>query len=210
VSDASAVNDTRVAGIVLAAGASRRLGQPKQLLSDESGRAMVVRTTMQLRDAGCAPVIVVTGAAHEDVARALEVHDVTVVYNGDWSEGMGSSIRCAMVWLDTQAVAANMDAVIIAACDMPGVSSTHLRELISAFRNEGSRVASGYDASSGARVRGIPALFPKRDWSALRALAGDRGARELLLGTDTSIVALTSGGFDLDTPADVEQWRSER
>ena len=169
---------------------------------------MVVRTAMQLRDAGCVPVVVITGAAHEAVSHALEPHDVTVVFNAAWSEGMGSSIRCAMEWLDHQSIAATTDAVVIAACDMPGVSSAHFASLLSTFREAGARVASRYTASSGARVVGIPALFPEADWSTLRTLSGDRGARDLLAGTGTSEVALERGAFDLDTPGDVERWRA--
>ena len=200
----------RVAGVVLAAGASRRLGVAKQLLLDESGRAMVVRAALALRTAGCEPVMVVTGAAHELVSQALESLDVAVVYNPGWSEGMGSSIRQAMVWLDEQSAGSSIDAVIIAACDMPGVTTEHVTSMLSVFHAEGLRVASGYDAESGERVLGIPALFPKGDWSALRGLSGDRGARGLLADADTSVVELPDGAFDLDTSSDVERWRARK
>jgi CTP:molybdopterin cytidylyltransferase MocA len=199
----------RVVGILLAAGASRRLGLPKQLLPDASGQAMVVRTAMVLHDVGCAPVVVVTGAAHDAVSRELEPCEVSLVFNASWSEGMGSSIRCAMEWLNTTDIGAGADAVIIAACDMPSVTRQHVQAMASAFRTDGMRVASSYDAPSGARVLGIPALFPRSDWSELRSLSGDRGARALLLKSDTSVVNLPGGGFDLDTPSDVERWRAE-
>lgn len=203
---------TGVAGVVLAAGASRRLGQAKQLLTDEDGRAMVVRVAGQLREAGCEPVIVITGAAHdgvkEAVSRALESPDATVVFNAAWPEGMASSIRCAVDWLNRHTDAADTDAVLIAACDMPGVTSEHVTLMLSAFRKDGVRIASTYDTQSGERVRGIPALFPRADWGALLALSGDRGARDLLAEPDTSVVVLPTGGFDLDTPDDVARWRA--
>lgn len=202
------MSDHRVAGVVLAAGASRRLGSAKQLLADESGRALVVRTAMQLRDAGCAPVVVVTGAGHEAVAHALEALDVAVVFNDAWAEGMGSSIRRSMEWLDAHTEGSSTGAAIIAACDMPGVTSIHLAALVSTWREQHRRVASSYDARSGARVLGIPALFPRADWTLLRTLAGDRGARDLLAASGTPTVPLPNGGFDLDTPDDVERWRA--
>ncbi len=201
------MSDTRVAGIVLAAGASRRLGAAKQLLTDESGRTLVVRAAMQLQEAGCAPVLVVTGAGHDAVSRMLDTPGVTVVFNAEWAEGMGASIRCAMAWLDAHAPAA-ADAVIITACDMPSVTASHLAALRSAWEREHARIASAYDAPSGARVLGIPALFPREDWSALRALSGDRGARGVLSGPGTGCVVLPNGGFDLDWPDDVQRWRA--
>ena len=175
---------------------------------------MVVRSAMQLREAGCAPVMVITGAAHDAVhdaiSRAPESRDVTIVFNASWSEGMASSIRCAMEWLALQDAGDDPGAVLVAACDMPGVTSAHVERLLSTFRRDGSRVASTYDTPSGARVLGIPALFPRQDWTELRALVGDRGARDLLAKPATSVVALPKGGFDLDTPDDVERWRSRK
>ncbi len=195
-----------IAGIVLAAGASTRLGTSKQLVPDESGRAMVVRVARQLLEAGCTPVVVVTGAEHTAVASVLAVLPVEVTYNAEWTEGMGSSIRCGIEWVESHASICN--AVLIAACDMPSVDTTHLQAIINAPSNCSSLVASEYESASGARIRGIPALFPKARWTALRALSGDRGARDMLQSTDTLSVFLQNGGYDLDTPSDLARWRA--
>lgn len=204
----SVARDGHVAGVVLAAGASTRLGQPKQLLRHDTGDPLVVVAARQLLDAGCTPVLVVTGGAHDDVARAVDPLEVPVLFNEDWSEGMGSSIRAAIRWMTQQD--APMLGTVIAACDMPSVTVDHIRALVLESADGRHRVASSYAGSEGAVVRGIPAVLPRADWPALAALSGDRGARALLQAPDTRIVQLEEGAFDLDTPEDVHRWRARR
>jgi CTP:molybdopterin cytidylyltransferase MocA len=204
----SVAHDGHVAGVVLAAGASTRLGQPKQLLRHDGEAPLVVVAAQQLLDAGCLPVLVVTGAAHDDVARAVEPLGVPVLFNEAWSEGMGSSIRAAIRWMTRQD--APMLGTVIAACDMPSVTVDHVRALVQQSNGGRHRVASSYAGPDGAVVRGIPAVLPRADWPALAALSGDRGARALLQAPDTRIVHLEEGAFDLDTPEDVQRWRGRR
>jgi len=207
------VSAPQVAGIVLAAGGSRRLGTAKQLLRDDTGLTLVERSVQLLRDAGCSPVVVVTGAQRADVSAAVTHQDVALVHNAAWEEGMASSIRTAIHALSaSEREAASPSAALIVACDMPSVSVAHLQCLLERSSEGHRRVASAYTAASNAGdreilIQGIPALFPRADWPQLLALRGDRGARQLCSEPDTVTVTLPNGHVDIDAPADVVQWR---
>jgi len=188
----------RIAAIVLAAGASRRLGTAKQLLRDAQGDSLLVRIVHHAIEAGCDPVVVVLGAQAEEVREVLAGEAVVCVDNAHWADGMSSSIRYGIDHI----ASSTCSAMLLLACDQPAVSAEHLRLLLAEHRTRGERVVSVYEG-----VRGIPAVWPRMDWTALRALHGDRGARSLLRG-DEPAIALANGALDLDTPEDVSHWRA--
>lgn len=208
----SAVSPSRspVAAILLAAGASTRLGTSKQLLRDEADVPLVARAAGQLLAAGCWPVIVVTGAEYGPVSDALAGLAVTVVHNARHREGMGSSIRCG-VWA-LERVAGGSGGVLIATCDMPQLDVAHYRELIRTSRNGAVRTGTAYLAGNSVDtvpiLIGVPAVFPSSDVAALINLAGDRGARGMLSEPGTQSIRSIRCMFDLDTPSDVAAWRA--
>ena len=217
-----------IAGLLLAAGGSRRLGEPKALLTDATGEPLVVRVVRQLGEAGCGEVVVVVGAERARVRAALEAvawpMAVAILEHDGWVDGMGTSIARGIRHVAGRLLATGPDAggadaaptisptgptaVLIAAVDMPSVTTEHLAQLRDASAGGMRRTASSYAAADGTILRGIPAVLPRADWSWLAALDGDRGARVLFAEPGTAVVPLTDGALDLDTPADVARWRS--
>ncbi len=179
------------AAVVLAAGASTRLGEPKQLATI-AGETLLARAVRTAREAGCAPVVVVLGADAERIAERCNLGDAVVAVNGEWSEGMASSIRAGVRTLD--AIAKDVDGMVLMTCDQPAVTAEHLRALM----ETGATTASRY-----AGRNGIPAYHPKKNFTDLMLLRGDFGARDLLRGA--AAVEIAGGELDVDTPEDLAE-----
>lgn len=181
------------AAIVLAAGSSSRLGQPKQLLQ-YGGEPLLHRAARLALSVGAAPVLVVTNAPEHETA----IHDlpVSVILNPEHAEGMGSSLRAGMAALARLAPAAVR--VLLLVCDQPLLETSHLLALLEAETPHG--VAA---AEYGGRL-GVPAVFAREHFPALAAVAGDRGARALLRGMAVTAVAMPEAAIDIDTSADLE------
>ena len=191
---------TRVAGLILAAGAGSRLGQPKALLrlGDELLLDRAVRT---LEQAGCTPVVVVLGARALDAAAAIDSAGVEVVTNPDWATGMGSSLRAGLASLPGRA-----DAALVSLVDQPGVTAATVDRLVAAWRADGRPAVATY----GGAPRN-PVLLPAATWAQVAASAvGDRGARAWLRAhpDQVSEVACDDVGSadDIDTPADLRRF----
>ncbi|MCP3984346.1 MAG: nucleotidyltransferase family protein [bacterium] len=188
-----------LAAVLLAAGGSRRLGRPKQLLVWR-GEPLVRRAARAILDAGVDELVVVLGAEHVAVAAALDGLPLRRVTNPAWAEGIGSSIACGVD-------AAQADAVLLLLADQPGVDSSLLRQLVDAGRAGHTRVACHY-----AGVLGVPALFANEgDLAALGRLEGDRGAQALLANDPSQVfpIAADQAAFDLDDERDWAQWKKQ-
>ena len=176
------------AAVILAAGASTRLGQPKQLVI-LSGETLLDRAARIAREAGCEPVVVVLGADAERIRTACQLGGAQVVVNDGWGEGMASSIRVGV-----EAISLS-DGVVLMTCDQPAVTPEHLRVLMA----PGAATASAY-----ADRRGVPAYFPAAFFPELLRLRGDHGARELL--RNAPAIDLPGGELDVDTAADLRRF----
>lgn len=192
----------KIGAIVLAAGASTRLGEPKQLLCDHSGETLIHKVARDAMAAGADPVVIVLGANGDGVQAAVADLQVRTVVNTDWPEGIGSSIRAGVRVLATEKANA-VDAALLLTCDMPSVGIPHLCALMLAAGEDVPRVASSYGDT-----RGIPAIIRRAEFVVLEELTGDRGAKALLMRDGTSVVQLANGAFDLDTPENVAAWRA--
>ena len=169
----------KVAGIVLAAGSSRRLGEPKQLVF-LGGETLLERAARVAKDAGLQPIYVVVSGGHDVDFGVGKMDGCTPLFNAGAVAGRASSIRVGV----GAAAEAGVDGVVVMACDQPAVSAGHLRELMSGGVEV---VASVY-----AGRRGVPAYFPASAFKELMELRGDVGARELLRGARS--VELPGGG----------------
>ncbi len=192
-----------VAAIVLAAGASRRLGQPKQLLV-YGGETLLERAVRLASEAGAAPVLTVLGANFESIRAAVALDSASLAINNQWQRGISTSIHAGLDALD--AAALHVAGTLILSCDQPLLTSGHLRALIATFaaQAEPSIVASAY-----AGGLGVPAVFPRAAFSHLRALRGDKGARALLLHPPCLLISLplAGGEIDIDEPQDLTRLR---
>ena len=189
----------RIPAILLAAGASRRLGHPKQLVHVD-GETLLARTMRMAHEAGAEPVFVVLGGNQASIEAVVDFSQAIRVSNANWEQGIATSI-CAGVEA-VQVFCPEADAVLILVCDQPFLTAAHLRSLIEICGRAGSVsiVASGYKG-----VAGIPAIFPKAYFAELRALTGDTGAKVILRSHEHELawVDLEGGDFDIDSPADL-------
>ncbi len=195
-------SDFRFGAVILAAGASVRLGRPKQLLEID-GQPLVARAAGAALTAGASPVVVVLGANAEQIRPVLNGLKVVVALNPAWSEGMASSMRTGLQALG--AVDPSIDAVLLTVCDQPAFSADVIQRLLGALQTSGRGIAAARYAGR----NGVPALFRREHFFALVTLKGDQGARALLNGHPAGVapVDLPELALDLDTPDDVARWR---
>lgn len=177
--------------MLLAAGASSRLGQPKQLVN-YNGVPLVCHAVSRALNFCDAGLTVVTGACHDDVFTALDHLPVRVDFNSGWPEGIGSSIRQGVT-----TIGPDVRAILLMVCDQPAISSHDLRNLVNAWKCRPDRVAAaGY-----AGTTGVPAIFPSSLRKELQGLNGDRGAKKIIdAAEDVSVVDMPNALFDVDTP----------
>lgn len=189
-----------VGAIILAAGASRRLGQPKQLVALR-GESLLSRALRLAEVSGARPIIPVLGAHFAPICTEIDFGAAIPVFNEQWEQGIASSIQCGLRELNVRGPEA--DAALILTCDQPHLSAAHLSALIATWRQQ---KAESIVASTYAGSRGVPVLFPRIAFPALFALAGDHGARAVFAAAPCPVVTVEfpCGEVDVDTPADLE------
>ncbi|WP_112226157.1 nucleotidyltransferase family protein [Lentzea atacamensis] len=189
----------RVAGLLLAAGAGRRFGSPKALVSLH-GKLFVDSAAELLRAAGCEPVVVVLGAMADEVRAKASLDGVTVVDNPDWESGMGSSLRTGLH------AAGIVDAVVVLPVDTPGVTVAALHRLMELAEPK-ALARAVYDGKVG-----HPVLIGSDHFAGVMAsAAGDQGARDYLKANTVRHVecADVADGADVDRPEDLRPRNGE-
>ncbi len=187
-----------VAAVILAAGASERMGRPKLLLTHR-GVPLLRRAVDAAVRGGCDDVVVVLGADHERYRPAVEGTPARIVHNPEFARGMSSSIRVGM-----EALAEETRAAIIMLADQPFIDRDLIERLIDTYRTSGAKmVACAYGG-----VRGAPVLFDRALFLELLLLEGDQGARQVL-DTYPRHVAVVEipldAARDVDTPDDARR-----
>ncbi|MDD2950462.1 MAG: nucleotidyltransferase family protein [Sulfuricurvum sp.] len=179
--------------LVMAAGMSSRLGQPKQLL-ELHDHALIWHAATQALEL-TPHVTVVLGHQSELCRDAIKDLPLKTVVNENYKEGLGSSIAYGVSTLE------DCNSVMIMLCDQPLIPSTHYEALIQTSKeNPELIIASHYDKKSG-----VPAVFPRHYLPALMELKGDKGAKVLLETNIYQYIPLTKNySKDIDTHADWE------
>ena len=188
--------------ILLAAGGSRRLGTPKQLLPDAEGTTLVRRAAETALGSACRPIVAVLGASADVVEAELAGLPLTTAVNPDWQTGMASSLSTGLTALaGTDA----LDAVVVMLCDQPQVTSALLDSLITAYAETNTQIV----ACEYSGILGVPALFGPALFPALLSLTGDEGARRVVKNYAGLITCIPfpEGTLDIDTPQDAEKLR---
>jgi molybdenum cofactor cytidylyltransferase len=185
--------------VLLAAGGSSRMGQPKQLLQIE-GESLVARMTLRLMALELSSVMVVTGSDSQAVSDQLSGLPIQIVHNPCWEEGMASSLAAGVENLPEES-----EGVLILLCDQWQVGLADLQNLVHIWSTDISQITAAAWHEKERHVIGPPVIFPRTLFEELTSLKGDRGARAVIEKhrERASFVAMESACFDLDEPVDL-------
>ena len=188
--------------ILLAAGASTRMGRPKLLL--RYGSRSFLRYAAEVAAASvCRPILVVLGAYANQLQSEIDDLPVRSVINERWADGMGSSIQVGVGALKTYDRTDNTEALVLMLCDQPSVTAAVINDLVTAYHsNDKGIIASEYGGTLG-----VPALFGREYFAELARMSGAAGAKQIIAthASDVVRVPFPKGITDIDTPEDYRQ-----
>jgi len=186
--------------IILAAGASTRLGQPKQLLSYQ-GHSLLFNTVEVAVNSGCQPIVLVLGAYADLIFPEVRNFPIKIVKNYNWQEGMNTSIKVGINTLkETQA---NLAGTILMVCDQPFISREIIKKIIDIYYLKGKTIVSCKYADT----CGVPAFFSAKFFPEMLNLKVAKGAKQIINNYPDQVatVDFPKGEIDIDTFADYEQ-----
>jgi molybdenum cofactor cytidylyltransferase len=193
----------KVGLILLAAGQAKRMGSPKQLL-EFNGVPMLRLAAESALASLCHPIMIVTGANAKAVSKVIANLPVNIIYNRDWEQGIGTSIRIGINSL----LDYNVDAAVIALADQPLLSTPTFDRLVESYQHHQLPiVASEYN-----ETLGVPALFERSLFPRLLSLPPDKGCKNLIMTYPPKQVdhcPCSEAGIDIDTPDDYAHLVSE-
>ena len=184
--------------IILAAGESKRMGFPKQLLPINK-KTMLIQLIDEAIDTRIGPITVVIGAHKDKIAPIFENIPINIIDNSHWQTGMASSIKMGLI--GTYMMNKDVEGVIIMSSDMPNVTAKYLEKLAELAEENPEK---DIFASSYQNTIGIPAYFRRNKFEDLLNLKNDEGAKKVILNAGNSVFKIKSEviGFDIDTKED--------
>jgi molybdenum cofactor cytidylyltransferase len=191
--------EERIAIIILGAGASKRLNEPKQLLLFR-GKTLIENAIENALNSNLGPVFVVLGCSADLISKKLKSYKgkITIVNNPEWEDGVGSSIRVGLKEVEKRDP--RTYGVLITLVDQPLIDTSHLVKMIRSHFTFGKKIiASGYGGSFG-----VPAFFHKSFFNFVEKLDGDQGAKTIIskLKQDVHIIPNPDAELDIDSEED--------
>ncbi|MDV3308133.1 MAG: nucleotidyltransferase family protein [Cyclobacteriaceae bacterium] len=190
-----------ITSIVLAAGASSRLGQSKQLLLVE-GEPLLRRIARTSCESNADRTLVVLGDNEREHGRVIRDLPLYICIHSGWEKGMGSSLKAGMDFI--QHFLADTTAILVLVCDQPLLTADHLNELIDKYRStQAAIVASAYSG-----ILGVPAIFGASLFDEIRGIGDQQGARQIIDKNKARAqqVEFPGGELDIDTPEDYQRY----
>ncbi|WP_298552892.1 nucleotidyltransferase family protein [uncultured Algibacter sp.] len=189
-----------IAIVILAAGASKRMGSPKQLLKWGNDTLLnhAIKTVLEI---DAYEVIVVLGANHKLIEAGVKHRSITILNNEDWDLGLGKSIACATEYVLKSKP--QVEGILITLADQPLIDSHYLNDIMTHFYQDLNQIiATSYDNN-----KGVPVLFGKVYFQELSNLTGDNGAKQLLKTHESCVKTFKPPvkNVDLDSKEDYEK-----
>lgn len=185
--------------IILAAGESRRLGEPKQLLEFE-GKTLLRRAVEAAIETNFKTVVVL-GANFKEIKVEIENSDIEICFNENWQNGMSSSLKTGLQKLIESAP--NLSAVIVSLCDQPFVNSKVFIDLAETFEKTNAPIV----ASEYSQTIGVPALFSRSVFDELLNISSENGAKTIIKKylSQTKKISVPQAEIDIDTHEDYQK-----
>ncbi|MET0299943.1 MAG: nucleotidyltransferase family protein [Flavitalea sp.] len=192
--------NNNIAIVVLAAGASQRMGERKQLLN--TGDKTFLEHSLHTAKSITPCTVAVLGAYSEEISANTNLGEIQTVINHDWQTGMGSSIKKGLEYCLLHFK--HPDAILFTTCDMPDINGEYLRRMIGIYSEGLYRILATAHGSSA----GIPTLFDNSLFAALSLIDNERGAKNIISRNRKNTLVLDPGkaAADIDTPAQYEAW----
>lgn len=192
---------SKISAILIAAGASRRLGRPKQLVPID-GQPLILYIIDQIRSSRVDELLVVLGANADEIEGIIP-GNVDILHNPNWSDGMSTSIRAGVEYFSGQS-----DALMICVVDQYALTIAYINQLLELFDNKSHAVvASKYNND----VTGVPAVFDVSVFNQLLKLKGDRGAGKIIKQISAEcpekidVLKFENGHLDVDKPEHINE-----